>query len=139
MHQIEHRIQPAARHQLPVPIQDGAQIRGPSRGQPPVDLLGDRGEGDVLLDIEQWHSVFLTSGDQIRGRFAVEGATGDQRGHFGPRDIADELLTVLGFCVPLQPGQHEVAAGQVPAGIEHVGGYDPAYEAVQLVLSGDEP
>jgi hypothetical protein len=122
-----------------VSVDDCREVSGAFAGDLPYDVLGDRRERDGFVHCEQRQTVAQTRLDQIVGdvaefRFA-RGESRDLRGGEDP----DERLRVLRAVPPGEPGEHQLAAGQVPAGVAQVRGHHATYAAVELVLAAEQP
>ncbi len=117
--------------QLALPVQGGGQPRAAPGGDARDDELGEGGEGDVLGHRQQRQVVPAAGLDHVR-RHAVEHRLAGGEGHRARRGAGrDEALAVVGAAPPHQPGDDQLAAGQVAARVGQVGGVDPAHRPVE--------
>lgn len=141
--QVQDHVQAAAGrargHHPAVPVDDGREVAGALAGHLPHDVLGDRREGHRLVHREQRQTVPGAGRDQVLRDVAQLGLAGRERGHPGLHQDPYERLGVRRVPPPGQARQHQLAPGEVAAGVPQVGGHDPAHRAVQLVLAAEEP
>lgn len=140
--EVEDHVRAAARgargHHPAVPVDHGREIPGPLAADLPYDMLGDRRERHRLVHREERQAVPGAGQHQIVGDVAELGLTGPQRRHTGLGQDADERLGVRGVAAPRQSREHQLAAGEIAAGIPEVGGHHAAHGAVQLVLAAEQ-
>ncbi|CAM5429890.1 hypothetical protein SGLAM104S_07328 [Streptomyces glaucescens] len=122
-----------------MPVDDGREVAGAFPGDLPYDVLGDRGEGHGLVHREQRQPVPGAGRDQVLGDVAQFGLAGREGRHPGLREDPYEGLGVGGVPAPGEAGQHQLAAGEIAAGVPQVGGHHAPHGAVQLVLAAEQP
>ncbi|MDQ0687039.1 hypothetical protein QFZ56_006002 [Streptomyces achromogenes] len=126
-------------HHPAVPVDDGREVPGALARHLPHDVLGDRREGHRLVHREQRQPVPGAGRGQVLGDVAELRLAGREGGHAGLRQEPHERLGVRRVPTPGQTRQHQLAAGEIPAGIPQIGGHDAPHRAVQFVLAAEEP
>ena len=121
--------------QPPLPAERGPQLLLADDRDGADDLLGDLGEGHLRGHPDQRQVVPATGLDQVgRHRVALTGRADGERAGPGGGDVDDEPLAVIGVAAPQHPADDQLAAGQVAARVEQVGGADPAQRPVDLFV-----
>ena len=128
--EVEDDLRAAARrargHQPSVPVDDCGEVARALAGDLPDDVLGDRRECNGLVDCEQRQPMARTRCHQILRDVAHLGLAGREPGDPRARQDPDERLRVVRRMPPCQPGQHQLAAREIAAGVLQVGGHHTA-------------
>jgi len=98
-------------------------------------LLGDGRERHVDGHLEQRQPMPPARNDQVIGDRAERGVPGGERHGTGRGHRGDEGLRIGRGAAPHQAGQDDLAAGEVPARVQQVGGEHPVHLPVQGVLA----
>lgn len=122
-----------------MPVHHGRQIPGALAGDLPYDVLGDGREGHRLVDREERDPVPGAGHHEVLRDVAQLGLPGRQRGDPGAGQEPYEGLGVGRVTAPREAREHQLAAGEIAAGVPEVGGHHTAHGAVQLVPAAEQP